>query len=73
MLIRAGLNKGTNPPTKKAAGPDKDVSKVTKVLSDATLDASTRTKSKNLDVPAEYAKAKKKNEANFVVIGKANP
>ena len=31
-----------------------------------------RVKSKNLDVAAEYKKTKRKNAANFVVIGKSN-
>jgi len=29
----------------------------------------SKAKSKNLDVPAEFAKSKTKNSANFVVIG----
>jgi elongation factor 1 alpha-like protein len=35
-----------------------------------SVEEPVKVKSKNLDVLAEYKKAKRKNAANFVVIGK---
>ena len=42
---------------------------VTDAISKLAVDDAPRAKSKNLDVVAEYQSSKKKNAANFVVIG----
>lgn len=39
-------------------------------VASVTLQDPLRARSKNLDVIAEYHKSKRKNAANFVVIGK---
>ena len=40
-------------------------------VADMSLKDTARVKSKNLDVVSEYKKVKRKNAANFVVIGKS--
>ena len=42
---------------------------ITEAITKTTINDSSRTKSKNLDVVKEFANSKKKNAANFVVIG----
>jgi hypothetical protein len=62
--------KGGNKGSIKVNG-DKDTSQVTNGVGALSVDDSSRARSKNLDVLAEYDKAKKKNAANFVVIGRS--
>lgn len=54
----------------KASSTDKAINGLTNGVSKVAVDDTPRVKSKNLDVLAEFEKAKKKNAANFVVIGK---
>lgn len=42
-------------------------------VANVTIQDTPRVKSKNIDVIAEYNKTKRKNAANFVVIGIPNP
>ena len=51
---------------KESTTPQTDISNG---VADMSLKDTARAKSKNLDVVAEYKKIKRKNAANFVVIG----
>jgi elongation factor 1 alpha-like protein len=55
------------PKTKEPSTPKSDLSDG---VSGLTVQDATKVKSKNLDVVAEYKKVKRKNAANFVVIGR---
>ncbi len=48
---------------------DTSVKEVTEAVAKTSVNSSSHMKSKNLDVVAEYGNSKKKNAANFVVIG----
>ena len=60
--------KGTKTP--KSSETNKPVNSIENGISKLVVDDSPKAKSKNLDVIAEFGKSKKKNAANFVVIGK---
>ena len=53
----------------KPSAVDTSVKAVTEGVAKASISTSPKTKSKNLDVVAEYGNSKQKNAANFVVIG----
>ncbi|MCJ1351054.1 MAG: Hsp70 suppressor, GTPase facilitates ribosomal subunit dissociation [Icmadophila ericetorum] len=60
--------KGQKGSTKSTTG-DKGVNGLTNGVKAVSVDDTPKAKSKNLDVAAEYNKSKRKNAANFVVIG----
>ena len=62
--------KGVNS-TSKAAKSDKNVSQIANGMGSMSVEDSSRARSKNLDVVAEFEKSKNKNAASFVVIGRA--
>ena len=71
VVIAAQSSKGQRSGKAGAKGADKSTDQVTSGVKAISADDSSRVKSKGLDVLAEYEKAKSKNVANFVVIGKA--
>ncbi|KAI9718720.1 MAG: hypothetical protein M1812_003894 [Candelaria pacifica] len=56
-------------PAPKQPNGTKEVSQTANGVANSSVEESSRAKSKNLDVLAEYEKSKGKNAANFVVIG----
>ncbi|KAI4124684.1 MAG: hypothetical protein LQ338_004684 [Usnochroma carphineum] len=65
-------SKGAKPAkkTSQLSQEDKATNGIAQGVAEATIDEGPRPKSKNLDVLAEFQKAKAKQAANFVVIGK---
>lgn len=53
----------------KPTGPTKAKTDIATGVKDLSIQEPPQIKSKNLDVVAEYKKVKRKNAANFVVIG----
>ncbi len=65
----AALSKSAKTPTKTTA--EKKADQISNGVEAMKIDDTPRATSKNLDVLAEFEKAKAKNSANFVVIGMA--
>ena len=61
-------SKASNPG--KQQKPTKAKESITTGIKELSITEPVKTKSKNLDVIAEYSKVERKNAANFVVIGK---
>lgn len=53
----------------KSSGDKKSQKDITDKVKQLSVEESVKVKSKNLDVMAEFKKTKRKNAANFVVIG----
>lgn len=56
---------------KSAPGPKATTKDINYGVAKLSIQEPVRVKSKNLDVAAEYKKTKRKNAANFVVIGRS--
>lgn len=68
MLSVKGLSNGKSSGTQKTAKEKKDA-QIAAGVEALKIDDTPKAKSKNLDVLKEFESAKRKNAANFVVIG----
>jgi elongation factor 1 alpha-like protein len=76
MILRTNLNVIASAPASKITkggatktGSEKKADQLANSVETMKIDDTPRATSKNLDVLAEFKKAKTKNAANFVVIG----
>jgi hypothetical protein len=64
--LRLPVNSGPKP---AAQAPKKPKGELSNGVNNLSIQEPAKLKSKNIDVIAEYGKVKRKNAANFVVIG----
>ena len=72
IFTDSGLSVATTAPKSKMKESVAAQSEISNGVADISIKDTAKVKSKNLDVVAEYKKVKRKNAANFVVIGQSH-